>query len=125
MQKWVLILLLLSAFVAQPYVQPTPAPEEKVVEKVQELAALYRTEGKKVGILTTDESQSYCKADVVKPLGSRDDLTTIARNLFRLLREFDEEKVDVIIAEGITTRDLGLAVMNRLRKAANFNIVNT
>ena len=98
---------------------------EKVVEKVQELAAWYRTEGKKVGILTTDESQSYCKADVVKPLGSRDDLTTIARNLFRLLREFDEEKVDVIIAEGITTRDLGLAVMNRLRKAANFNIVNT
>ena len=34
MQKWVLILLLLSACVAQPYVQPTPAPEEKVVEKV-------------------------------------------------------------------------------------------
>jgi hypothetical protein len=31
--------------------------------------------------------------------------------------------VDVIIAEGVVTQDLGLAVMNRLRRAANFNII--
>lgn len=95
---------------------------KKVVEKSQELADLYRAKGKKVGILTTDESQPRFEADVVKTLGRRDDLAAIARNLFRLLREFDDEKVDVIIAEGIVTHDLGLAVMNRLRKAANFNI---
>jgi len=34
MQKWVLLLLLLGACVAQPYVQQTSQPEEKVVEKV-------------------------------------------------------------------------------------------
>lgn len=96
---------------------------DKVVEKVQQLARLYLTEGKKVGILATDESQSNYGADVVKSLGRRDDLTTIARNLFRLLREFDKAKVDIIIAEGITTQDLGLAVMNRLRRAADFSII--
>ena len=37
--------------------------------------------------------------------------------------EFDAEKVDVIIAEGIPTRGLGLAVMNRLRRASGYNIV--
>ena len=31
--------------------------------------------------------------------------------------------VDIIMAEGITPKDLGLAVMNRLRKAADFNVV--
>jgi L-threonylcarbamoyladenylate synthase len=50
-------------------------------------------------------------------------MTTIAKNLFKLLRDFDKEKVDMIIAEGIAPRGLGLAVMNRLRRAANFDII--
>ncbi|MGQ9459626.1 MAG: L-threonylcarbamoyladenylate synthase [Candidatus Bathyarchaeaceae archaeon] len=95
----------------------------KVVERIQELARLHMAEGKRVGILATDESLSKYGADVVKSLGSREDLTVIARNLFRLLREFDKEGVDVIVAEGIAPQGLGLAVMNRLRRAANFNIV--
>lgn len=96
---------------------------EKVVRRIQELAALYMAEGRKVGVLTTDESQSKYNADVVKSLGSRNDMTTIAKNLFRLLREFDKEKVDIIIAEGITPKGIGLAVMNRLRRAADLNII--
>jgi len=98
---------------------------DKIVRTVQELAALHMAEGRKVGVLTTDESQSRYNADVVKSLGSRNDMMTIARNLFRLLREFDKEKVDIIIAEGITPKGIGLAVMNRLRRAANFNIIKT
>jgi L-threonylcarbamoyladenylate synthase len=39
------------------------------------------------------------------------------------LRELDEEKVDIIIAEGVPSQGLGLAVLNRLRRAASFNIV--
>jgi len=96
---------------------------DKVVRRIQELAALHMAKGRKVGILATDESQSSYEGDVVKSLGSRNDTETIAKNLFRLLREFDREKVDVIIAEGVTRRGLGLAVMNRLRRAANFKIL--
>jgi L-threonylcarbamoyladenylate synthase len=62
-------------------------------------------------------------ADVVKSLGSRSSLVVIAKNLFKLLREFDLEGVDVIIAEGIPAEGLGLAVMNRLRKASGYNII--
>jgi len=95
----------------------------KIVKRVQGLATSYMTKEIRVGILCTDESQSKYNADVVKSLGSRVDASTIAKNLFRLLREFDEEKVDVIIAEGIVPEGLGLAVTNRLRRAANFNII--
>lgn len=94
-----------------------------IIKKVQELANFYIEKGKKVGIMATDESKSAYSANVVKSLGSRENLTTVAKNLFRLLREFDDEKVDIIIAEGIPLKDLGLAVMNRLRKAADFNVV--
>jgi L-threonylcarbamoyladenylate synthase len=36
---------------------------------------------------------------------------------------FDCEKVDVIVAEGLPVEGLGLAVVNRLRKASGYKIV--
>jgi len=94
-----------------------------IVGKVKELARFYKWKGNKVGVLATDETASYYSADAVKSLGSRSDLAIIAKNLFRLLREFDSEAVDVIIAEGVPPEGLGLAVMNRLRKASGYKIV--
>ncbi|MEM3696849.1 MAG: L-threonylcarbamoyladenylate synthase [Candidatus Bathyarchaeia archaeon] len=94
----------------------------KIVGKVKELVDFYKQENKRVGVLTTDENFNCYRADVVKSLGSRKNLTVIANNLFRLLREFDSERVDVIVAEGLPMEGLGLAVMNRLRKAAGYKI---
>ena len=94
-----------------------------VVAKIKELAEASRREGKRVGVLATDETVAFYGADVVKSLGSRNDFVVIAKNLFRLLREFDSEGVDIIIAEGVPLEGLGLAVMNRLRKASGYNII--
>ncbi len=95
-----------------------------VVGKIQALADFHAEKGRRVGILCTDETIAQYKAEVVKSLGSRKDLSTVAQNLYRLLREFDLEGVDIILAEGIPSRGFGLAVMNRLRKASGFKIVN-
>jgi L-threonylcarbamoyladenylate synthase len=94
-----------------------------VTAKVKEIAESYRLKGAKVGVLATDETLAAYRADVAKSLGSRFNLAVVAQNLFRLLRELDAEGVDVIIAEGVPTEGLGLAVMNRLRKASGYNIV--
>jgi L-threonylcarbamoyladenylate synthase len=93
-----------------------------VVAKVNELAEAHMHKQKRVGVLATDETASFYRADIVKSLGSRSDLAVIAKNLFRLLREFDSERIDVIIAEGVPSEGLGLAVMNRLRKASGYKI---
>jgi L-threonylcarbamoyladenylate synthase len=95
-----------------------------VVAKVNELARFYKLKGSKVGVLGTDETKQEYTADTVKSLGSRDDLTSVARNLFRLFREFDDAGVDIIIAEAVPAEGLGLAVMNRLRKASGYKIVH-
>ncbi len=94
-----------------------------VTAKIKLLTEFYRAEGKKIGVLATDETHIAYRADVVKSLGSRSNLATVAQSLFRLLREVDAENVDVIIAEGVSSEGLGLAVMNRLRKAAAYHIV--
>jgi len=94
-----------------------------VINKVKELSESFRNKGQKVGILATDETHTSYEADVVKSLGSRSNLVSVAQNLFRLLREVDAENVDVIIAEGVSSDGLGLAVMNRLRKASGYHII--
>jgi len=42
----------------------------------------------------------------------------VAKNLFERLRRFDEEGAELIIAEGVKEEGIGLAIMNRLKKAA-------
>ncbi len=96
-----------------------------VVQKVRELIASWARLGNRVGVLATDETASKYEAEIVKSLGSRFNLDAVAQNLFRLLREFDAEGVDVIISEGVPAEGLGLAVMNRLRKASGYNIVKS
>jgi L-threonylcarbamoyladenylate synthase len=96
-----------------------------VIAKVKELSESFKDKGQKIGILATDETQTAYKADVIKSLGSRSNLAAVAQNLFRLLREVDAENVDVIIAEGVSSDGLGLAVMNRLRKASGYHIIKT
>ena len=53
-------------------------------------------------------------------LGDRDEPETLCANLFRLLRDVGAQ-CDVILAEGIDTKDTGLAFMNRLLRAAGFS----
>ncbi|MDD4898288.1 MAG: L-threonylcarbamoyladenylate synthase [Methanocellales archaeon] len=93
-----------------------------LTRKVQELADEHRQGGKRVGIMATSESPRY-DADIVKVVGSRADLRTVARNLFEILRGFDEAKVDMIIAEGVETKGIGLAIMDRLERAAGYRIL--
>ena len=95
----------------------------KVIGKIQEIATDYALRGFRVGVLATDETQTSYKAEVVKSLGSRSNLATVAQSLFRLLREVDERNVDVIITEGVPFEGIGLAVMNRLRKASGYHII--
>lgn len=80
-------------------------------------------ENKKVGIMCTDETKDFYKEGLVYSMGSRDDENTIAHNLFKILRVFDEENVDVIFAEEVQNSNLGMAIMNRMMKAAGGKII--
>ena len=60
---------------------------------------------------------------MVKCIGSRRAQEDIARNLFSVLRELDDEKVASIYSESFPEQGLGQAIMNRLRKAAGHRIV--
>ncbi len=94
-----------------------------MVKKMRTLIDEYVKKGLRVGVMATAETYHLYHKGTVKITGSRKNLKTVAKNLFDVLRAFDEDNVDVIIAEGVSTKDIGLAIMNRLRKSAGFNIV--
>ncbi|KAL1916744.1 uncharacterized protein VTP21DRAFT_5448 [Calcarisporiella thermophila] len=63
---------------------------------------------------------SDSKQVIERWLGDAEHPETVARELFRQLRALDEEdNVNCILVEGIPEKHAGLAVMNRLRKAAS------
>lgn len=97
---------------------------EGVVSYINEQSRLYQQRGCKVGVIGSQETLTEYVADVVKNIGRRDDEEAIARNLYRILREFDEEKVEVIFSEGFHSNGMGQAIMNRLLKAAGHKVIN-
>ncbi len=96
---------------------------ERMIGKVQELAREKLAEGAKVGIICTDESRNRYEVGLVRSIGARAEKATVAHNLYAVLREFDDLKVEYIFSESFSEDHLGQAIMNRLSKAAGYHIV--
>ena len=80
--------------------------------------------GKKVGVLGDRRTLEQLEGSVNCILASwGHDKADLAENLYNILRGFDRQHPDVILAMGVDEAGLGLAVMNRMRKAAGFNIL--
>ena len=97
-------------------------PLEKVVKEINKRAKEKSEAGYKVGVIGTEETVADYKSGDVKCIGTRADESTIAANLFRILREFDDDQVDYIYSESFDTAGIGSAIMNRLLKAAGHHI---
>lgn len=96
---------------------------DKVVNKINELTSEAVAVGKKVGVIATDETAARYDASSVKSIGSRADEDTIAHRLYTILREFDDEDIEVIYSESFDVSGIGQAIMNRLLKAAGHQII--
>jgi len=95
----------------------------KVMKYINEQAAAAHESGKKVGVISSKEQLCNYRADSVKCAGHRDDEQAIAHNLYRILREFDEEDAEVIYSEAFDNSGMGQAIMNRLLKAAGHHVI--
>ncbi|MGE0361953.1 MAG: L-threonylcarbamoyladenylate synthase [Vicinamibacterales bacterium] len=103
---------------------------------VRRLSAEVRTHvasGRRVGVLAPDEDLVAIAPDVaavsshgrvvVATLGRRGEPAQAAQRLFAALRALDGDGVDVIVASGPERHDLGAAVWDRLRRAAEGRVV--
>ena len=97
---------------------------DRVVSAITRKALEDLEKGMEVGILCADETRDfYPRGAVIRSLGTRSREETIAHNLFKALREFDDLKVDRIYSESFSRERLGQAIMNRLTKAAGYHVL--
>lgn len=96
---------------------------EKTIEIINEILENYIEKGNDVAILTTDENLNKFNSGKVISLGSEDNLNEIAKNLFETLRKCDDLGVQHILCQGFEEKGVGLAIMNRLNKAAGYDIL--
>lgn len=97
---------------------------KKAIDKINKMVHNYIDEGKTVGILASEENRRYYEKGEVMVLGSTSNLSEVAKNLFEALRKFDDINVDIIISEAFKEEGVGIAIMNRLKKAAGYDIIN-
>lgn len=84
----------------------------------------------KIAILCAEETKkeyaSFCaeKGILLKVLGKREEPLSMTHNLFRILRDCDEEGVELILSEAYSEEGVGFALMNRMKKAAGQKIMD-
>jgi len=91
----------------------SPKAEVYLVDKDEIQDKISDINDKKILLLLTEE-EKYNVDSVV--MGR--DLEEIAKNIFGLLRKSDEDGYDVVIIEKVKEEGIGLAIMNRLKRAA-------
>ncbi len=96
---------------------------DQVVSYVNDKIKKGHALGRKMGVIATDETIEQYGACVRKSVGRRTDEASIARRLYEILREFDEEDVEDIYAEAFDCSGMGQAIMNRLLKAAGHKMI--
>lgn len=99
------------------------APPEGAARALACLAGRLQRGLGRTAILATDETAGEIQSrglwrDVWR-LGPRGDPIVAARRLYRLLRRLDEEGYRAAAVEAVNEEGIGLAVMNRLRKASS------
>ena len=97
---------------------------EKTIEIIKEMLENYIEKNNDVAILTTDENLNKFDKGSVISLGSEKDLSQIAKHLFEAFRKCDDIGVQYILCQGFEEKGVGVAIMNRLSKAAGYDIID-
>lgn len=79
---------------------------------------LKKYSGKKMGVLFFKDVKSESDFSLVKILSKSGDMKEAAANLFCFLHDLEKEDLDIILVEPLKEEGLGLAIMDRLKKAS-------
>ncbi len=97
-------------------------------QQVQQLMKRLCTEAQQAAqsvlLLAFQEHMPTYEGYPVQCIGSLSQPETVARNLFAVLRQADADGVDVLYSEVLPAEGVGLAVMNRLSRAAGFRTID-
>lgn len=93
--------------------------------RILELSESYLQKTQAVGVMTWNERTKLYPKLTALPMGPEGDLSSLANKLYHLLRQADLLGLDVLFIESVDEERLGMAIMNRLRRAAKNREIKT
>ncbi len=97
--------------------------KQAVAKKMLELGLESNAAGKKTGIIATKEDKPFFDGYGLTVLDIGGTPEEIGACLFKVLRSCDDFELDCAFIKAFPETELGLAIMNRLKKAAGYNII--
>jgi len=97
--------------------------EKKVIDYINKKTREYELQDLKVGVISTNKIAHQFIAQFIYQVGEQNEEEAIASNLFAALRKMDSMKIDIIYSLSFSKGNYEEAIMNRLLKAANNNII--
>ena len=98
-------------------------PQDRVIPLLRKLCLEQEAEGRKSCVLCFTEHMSLLPDCHPHDIGSASSPGEIAHRLFDILRQLDKEGMEAVFSEVIPPEGVGLAVMNRLGRAAAFHTI--
>ena len=98
--------------------------ETAVLARLRELFHQASVAGRKSCVLCFSEHMEMLEDCFPHDIGSRDHAEETAYRLFDTLRRLDDEGMETVFSEVVPAEGVGLAVMNRLGRAASFRIIH-
>ena len=98
-------------------------PQDRVIPLLRKLCLEQEAEGRKSCVLCFTEHMSLLSDCQPHDIGSASSPGEIAHRLFDILRQLDKEGMEAVFSEVIPPEGVGLAVMNRLGRAAAFRTI--
>ena len=98
--------------------------EKAVLARLKDLCGQERSAGRKSCVLCFTEHLDALRDCSPHDIGSRVHAEETAHRLFDTLRRLDEEGMESVFSEVVPPEGVGLAVMNRLGRAAAFRIIH-
>lgn len=94
--------------------------QDVILDKVE------KEKDKKIIIISCKENiEKYKKENIVEVInmGSENNITEIGKNIFHILRSLEFKNADLVIIEGIKEEDNTIAIINRLVRACEYNVI--
>ena len=93
---------------------------EKMINKINQL--IESNKNNKVIVISSKENQDKYNSETIV-MGSINNLLEISKNVFSSLRSADKLSPKLILIEGVPSKGIGVAIMNRLIKASSHNYI--
>ncbi|QKQ99644.1 threonylcarbamoyl-AMP synthase [Metallosphaera tengchongensis] len=108
------------------YKHYAPTKPLYIVEKnsiFSDVVNLFRQRRKAVALCSAETCADLAPPKIV--MGTKENLYTVAKNLFKSFRELDSMDGDIGVMESFPERGIGLAIMNRAKKASAHRVISS